>query len=80
MGFKHACIHSPDVQLERLESTPYSSAARAFPPRSMLGHEHVDAGLADAADTLGAGVGLLEQRDALARGAVYLDGVGGEAG
>src|ERR1700753_1549842 len=70
---------SPNVQLEGLEP-PTQRAASGTPHRAalaLLGADGVDALLAQAADALGTGVGLLELVDALAAGAVDLHGVRG---
>jgi hypothetical protein len=52
---------SPNIQLKWLKSAPYCGAPWAFPSSALLPHEDIDAGLAETADTLGAGVGLSQQ-------------------
>ena len=70
---------SSDVELERLEPTANRRTAGALPPGPLLRHQDVDARRADAADALGAGERLLQERDGLARGAVDLGVLGGVA-
>lgn len=64
-----------DIELERLESTANGGASGAFPTGALLGHENLDAGRAETADTFSARIGILQKREALARGAVDLDGL-----
>lgn len=45
---------STDLQLERLESAADGCTAGTLPPRPLLGHENLDARLAEPTDALGA--------------------------
>ncbi len=75
---KHHRLHqsrrerSSNIELKRLEPAANSGTAGALPPGSVFYHEDLDAGGAEAADALGAGVGIPERRDTLAGGTVDL--------
>lgn len=69
---KNGTGHLSNIQLEGLKAAPYRSTAGTLSPGALLAHQDVDAGLAQAAYALSAGVRLLEQGHTLAGGAVDL--------
>ena len=72
-------IPSSDIELEGLEPTPNRRTARTLPPGALFCHQDIDTRRTDTAYTLGAGERLLEERDRLARGTIYLSVLGGVA-
>jgi hypothetical protein len=63
---------SSDIELERLEPTADSCAARTRPTCSLFCHQNLNTGMTDATDTFRAGERVFEQRNILARGTVDL--------
>lgn len=61
-----------DIELERLEPAADGGTAGTLPSGSVLLQENLDAGLAEAADALGARIRATQLRDVSACGAVYL--------
>lgn len=70
---KRSAVQSSYVELERLEPAADGGTAGALPSGSLLCHEHLDAGGAEAANAFGTGVRAPKKRDALAGGAVDLN-------